>query len=45
MVEQIPATGADPTICNMVLPWSSETGPLWLNAKTLYRFDHFIIEV
>jgi len=45
MVEQIPAAGAYPTFRNTVLPWTSETGALGPNAKTLYCFDHFIIEL
>ena len=45
MVEQIPAAGAYPTSRNTVLPWTSETGALGLNAETLHCFDHFIIEL
>src|SRR5579859_5107640 len=45
MVEQIPATGADPAFRDTVLPWTSEAGALGLNAETLHSFDHFIIEL
>jgi hypothetical protein len=45
MVEQVPAAGAYPAFCNAVLPWTLEAGALGLNAKTLYFFNHFIIEL
>jgi hypothetical protein len=44
MVKQIPAAVANPTLANPVLPWTSETGPLWLNAKALHGVDDFLIE-
>src|SRR5580658_1569742 len=44
MVEQIAAAVANPTLGNTVLPWTSETGPLWLNAKALHGVDDFLIE-
>src|SRR5271156_380920 len=37
-------TIANPTLANPVLPWTSETGPLWLNAKALHCVDDFLIE-
>jgi len=45
MVEQIPAAVANPTLGNTVLPWTSETGPLWPNAKALHCVDDFLIEI
>jgi hypothetical protein len=33
-----------PTLGNPVLPWASETGPLWSNAKALHSVDDFLIE-
>ena len=45
MVEQIPPAGAYPAFRNAVLPWTSETGALGLNAETLHSFDHFIVEL
>ena len=44
MVKQIPAAAADPTLANTVLPWTSETAPLWLDAETLHRTDDLLIE-
>jgi len=44
MVKQIAAAVANPTLGNTVLPWTSETGPLWLNAKALHGVDDFLIE-
>src|SRR5580658_3414902 len=44
MVEQIVTAVANPTLGNTVLPWTSETGPLWLNAKALHGVDDFLIE-
>jgi len=44
MVKQIPAAVAHPTLGNTVLPWTLETGPLWLNAKALHGVDDFLIE-
>src|SRR5271157_3503933 len=44
MVKQIPAAIAHPTLGNTVLPWASETGPLWSNAKALHCVDDFLIE-
>jgi hypothetical protein len=44
MVKQIPAAVAHPTLANPVLPWTSETGPLWLDAKALHCVDDFLIE-
>jgi hypothetical protein len=44
MVKQIPAAVANPTLGNTVLPWTLETGPLWLNAKALHCVDDFLIE-
>src|SRR5579863_181115 len=45
MVEQIPAAVAYPAFRNPVLPWTSETGALGLNAETLHSFDHFTVEL
>jgi hypothetical protein len=45
MVEQIPAADAYPAFRNAVLPWTTETGALGLNAETLHCFDHFIVEL
>ena len=44
MVKQIPAAVAHPTLGDTVLPWTSETGPLGLNAKALHCVDDFLIE-
>ena len=44
MVKQIAAAVANPTLGNTVLPWTSETGPVWLNAKALHGVDDFLIE-
>ena len=44
MVKQIPAAVAHPTLGNPVLPWTSEAGPLWSNAKALHCVDDFLIE-
>jgi hypothetical protein len=44
MVKQIPAAVAHPTLGNTVLPWTLETGPLWLNAKALHGVDDLLIE-
>src|ERR1035437_3495667 len=44
MVEQIPATVTDPTLCDTVLPRTSETGPLWLDVEGLHGIDHLRIE-
>ena len=45
MVKEITSAGADPALGNAVLPWTSEAGPLWLNAETPDCFDHFVIEL
>src|ERR1035437_5687341 len=45
MVEQIPAAVADKAFCNPVLPRTTETGSLRLDAEDLYRVDDFLIEV
>ena len=45
VVEQIPAAVANPTLGNAVLPWTSETRPLGLDAETLHCLDYFSIEV
>ena len=34
MVEQIAAAVANPALGNAVLPWTSETGPLWLECQS-----------
>jgi len=45
MVEQVAATAADPTLCNPVLPRTSEARPLWLDTEALDRINHFGAEV
>jgi len=45
MVEQIPATAADPTLGNSVLPGTAETGPLGLDAEALHNLNHLCIEL
>jgi hypothetical protein len=45
VVEQIAATGADPTLCHAVLPRTSKAGSFGMDAKTLYRVDHIAIEL
>jgi hypothetical protein len=45
MVEQFPAAVFNPALCNSVLPRTSETGPLGLDAEALYSVDDFLIEV
>ena len=45
MVEQVLATGADPALCDTVLPRALEVCPLGLDAKALHRADYFFIEV
>src|ERR1039457_2603898 len=45
MVEQIPAAVADKAFCNSVLPRTTETGSLRLDAEDLQRVDDFLIEV
>jgi hypothetical protein len=45
MVEQISTAGGNPTLSNTVLPWTSETCPLGLDAEALYSVDDFLIEV
>ena len=45
MVKQVPAAATHPTLGNAVLPWTLEAGTCWLNAKDLYYFGHFAIEV
>ena len=45
MVEQIPAAVADKAFCNPVLPRTTETGSLRLDAEDLHRVDDFLIEV
>ena len=44
VVKEIPAAVANPTLGNTTLPWTSKTGPLWLDAKTLHCEDGFLIE-
>ena len=45
MVEQFPAAVFNPALCNSVLPRTSETRPLGLDAEALYSVDDFLIEV
>ena len=45
VVEDIPAAVADPALGHAVLPRTSETGPLRLDAEGLHRVDHFFIEL
>ena len=45
MVEQIPATGANPAFRNAVLPWTSEARLLWADTEALHGFGHFTIEL
>src|SRR5271156_2820911 len=45
VVKEIPAAIANPTLANTVLPWTLETGPLWLDAKALHCVDDFFIEI
>ena len=44
LIEQIPAAVADPSLSNTVLPWTSEAGPLGLDAEALHGIDHPRIE-
>ena len=41
MIEQIPATVADPTLRNVILPRAPEAGSLRLDVKALYCIDDF----
>ena len=41
MIEQIPATVADPTLRNVILPRATEAGSLRLDVKALYCIDDF----
>ena len=45
VVKEIPAAVANPTLGDTILPWTSKTGPLWLNAKALHCVDDFFIEI
>jgi hypothetical protein len=45
MIEQIPATVADPALSAPVLPQTAEAGLLRLDAEVLDRVDHFTVEV
>ena len=45
LVEQVPAAAADPARGDTVLPWTSEAGPLRLDAEALHRVDYFFIEL
>jgi hypothetical protein len=45
VAEQIPAAVADPTLGHAVLPRTSITGPLRLDAEALHSLDHIAIEV
>jgi len=45
VVEQVPAAIANPTLCDTVLPRTSEAGSLRLDAEVLYCIDNFIIEI
>ena len=45
MIEQIPSAITNPAFCNTVLPWTSEAGPLGLDAEALHCADNFLIEV
>jgi hypothetical protein len=41
VVEQIPASGADPAFRNTVLPWTFEARSLWLDTEAPHHFGHF----
>src|ERR1035438_10156086 len=45
MVKQVPPAIANPTLCNTVLPRTSEAGSCWLDAEALHGVDYFFIEV
>jgi hypothetical protein len=45
MIKQIPAAVTDPTLCNTVLPRTSEARPLRLDTEALDRINHFCAEV
>ena len=45
MVEQIASAVANPSLGNAVLPWTSITRPLGLDAKHLHCVDQFLIEL
>ena len=45
MVEQIPAAVADPALCNAILPRTSETSTLGLDAEALYSGNDLSAEV
>jgi hypothetical protein len=44
MVKQVPSAIANPTLCNTVLPRTSEAGSCWLDAEALHGVDYFFIE-
>jgi hypothetical protein len=35
----------EPTLGDTILPWTSKTGPLWLDAKALHGVGNFFIEI
>jgi hypothetical protein len=45
MVEQIPATVADPALGDSVLPRAPKARSLWLDAEAFHCVDHSLIEV
>jgi hypothetical protein len=45
MVKLVAAAVPDSTLRNTVLPWTSEAGPLGLDAEAPRRLDHFFIEL
>src|ERR1017187_4937169 len=44
-MDQIPAATPDPALRHTVLPRTSETGPLRLNAKDLHRVAHLLVKI
>jgi len=45
MVDQIPSTVANPTLCDTILPRTSEASPLGLDAEALHRVNHVFLEL
>jgi hypothetical protein len=45
VIEQVAAAAANPTLCNPVLPRTSEAGPLRLNGEAHHCVNHVAIEV
>jgi len=45
VIDQVTAAVPNPALGNPVLPWTSEAGPLGLDAEAFHRVDHFFIEV